>query len=68
MRCLLTPPGAEDARRLPDDFSDLVTKNLVVMAIIINASNTNIGTQVNGVTDTTICPAQGDLEGYFAVS
>src|SRR3981081_720782 len=69
MRFLLTPAGTEDARRLPDDLSDLLTKDFVVMAvIIIDALDADICTQVNWVTDTTVRPAKGDLQGDFAIS
>jgi hypothetical protein len=69
---LLTPTGTKDARRLPDYLSDLLTKNFVVMAviiiIIIDALDADICTQVNWITDTTVCPAEGDLKGHFAIS
>ncbi len=68
MRFLLTPAGAKDARGLPDDLSDLLTKDFVVLAVIIDALDADICTQVNWVADTTVCPAEGDLQGYFAIS
>jgi hypothetical protein len=68
MRLLLTPAGTKDARRLPDDLSDLLTKDFVVMAVIvIGALDADICTQVNWITDTTVRPAEGDLQGYFAI-
>ena len=69
MRFLLTPAGTEDARGLPDDLCDLLTKNFVVRAVvIIDALDADICTQVNWVTDTAVRPAEGDLQGDFAIS
>jgi hypothetical protein len=44
MRFLLAPPRAEDARRLPNYSSDLMTKHFVVMAIVIYGLNADVCT------------------------
>ena len=51
VRFLLTPPGAEYPRGLPDDPGDLVTEYFVVVAVVVDALNTDVGAQVNGVAD-----------------
>jgi hypothetical protein len=57
VRFLLTPSRTENARRLPDDSGDLLAKNFVIMTIIIDTIDTNVCTQMDRVSDTTICPA-----------
>jgi len=57
MSFLLTPPRPEDTRRLPYDPRDLLTKYFVVKAYIIDALDTDIRIQMNGVADAAICPA-----------
>jgi hypothetical protein len=56
VRFLLTPAGAKDARGLPDDLSDLLTKDFVVTAVTVDAFDANICAQVNAAArDTTSC-------------
>jgi len=67
MRVLLAPPGAEDPRRLPHDPGGLVSENLVVGTGTSDALKADVGTQVDGVADTAVGPAQRDLERHVAV-
>jgi hypothetical protein len=61
MCLLLAPASTEDSRGLTNYAGNQATQTVVVMLLGCDAFDAYVRTEVNGISNATMSPPQGDL-------
>jgi hypothetical protein len=68
MCLLLAPARTEDSRGLANYTGNQPTETFVAVTLAPDAFDTYIRTEVNGISNATMSPPQGDLQRCIAIS